>query len=126
MLKFMEGLPKSVLAVEAAGKVTHEDYKTTLIPKAESMMEKGPISMLYVIGKECTGFEIRALRDDGVFGLRHLRDFGRIAVVTDHAWLRFMVGMLKLFFHGDVRLYSLAELPSAKSWISITNAAPPR
>jgi hypothetical protein len=32
MLKFIDGLPKDVLAIEATGKVTHEDYKSTLIP----------------------------------------------------------------------------------------------
>ena len=55
MFKFIDGLPKDVLAIEATGKVTHEDYKSTLIPRAEAMMGKGPIKMLYVIGKEFTG-----------------------------------------------------------------------
>jgi SpoIIAA-like len=48
-LKFIDGLPPDVLAVEAKGKVTHEDYQHTLIPKAEAMMAKGPIKMLYVL-----------------------------------------------------------------------------
>ena len=38
MLKLIEGLPQNVLAIEAIGKVTHEDYRDTLIPKAEAMM----------------------------------------------------------------------------------------
>ncbi len=40
MLRFIEGLPPNVLAFEAVGKVTHEDYRTILIPKAEAMMAK--------------------------------------------------------------------------------------
>ena len=64
MFKFIEGLPQDVMAIEATGKVTHEDYKSILIPKAEAMMSKGPIKMLYVIGKEFTGFEAGALWDD--------------------------------------------------------------
>lgn len=118
MFKFIDGLPQDVLAIEAAGKVTHEDYKLTLIPRAEAMMGKGPIKMLYVIGKEFTGFEVGALWDDSAFGLRHWHDFSHIAVVTDYAWLRVMVGMLKPFFHGDVSLFSLTELPAAKRWIT--------
>ena len=51
------GLPPDVMAIEASGKVTHEDYRDTLIPKAEAMMAKGPIKMLYVIGEDFTGFE---------------------------------------------------------------------
>ncbi len=29
-----------------------------------------------------------------------------------------MVNMFKPFFHGDVRLFSLAALPAAKDWIT--------
>lgn len=118
MFKFIDGLPQDVLAIEAAGKVTHEDYRRTLIPRAETMMGKGPIRMLYVLGNEFIGFEVGAIWDDGAFGVRHWHDFSHIAVVTDHAWLRVMIAMLKPFFHGDVRLFALAELPTARSWIA--------
>ncbi len=52
------------------------------------------------------------------FELRHWHDFSDIAVVTDHDWLRIMVGVFKPFFRGDVRLFSLDELPTARSWIT--------
>ena len=118
MFKIIEGLPQDVLAIEASGKVTHEDYRNTLIPKAEAMIARGPIKMLYVIGKDFVGFELEALWDDGAFGLRHWHDFSHIVVVTDHAWMRAMVSMFKPFFHGNVRLFGLAELLAAKDWIA--------
>ncbi len=118
MFKIIEGLPQDVLAIEASGKVTHDDYRNTLIPKAETMIARGPIKMLYVIGKDFAGFEFEALWDDGAFGLSHWHDFSHIAVVTDHAWMRAMVSMFKPFFHGNVRLFGLAELPAAKNWIA--------
>ena len=118
MFKFIEGLPQEVLAIEAIGKVTHGDYRTTLIPRAEAMLAKGPIMMLYVIGEEFAGFELEAMWDDSVFGFRHWHDFSHIAVVTDHAWVRAMVSMFKPFFHGQVRLFGLSELPAAKDWIT--------
>ncbi len=85
MFKFIEGLPPDVMSIEASGKVTHEDYRNTLIPKAEAMMAKGPIRMLCVIGRDFTGFELEAQWDDSAFGVRHWHDFSHIAVVTDHA-----------------------------------------
>ena len=36
MFIFIEGLPSDVLAIAASGKVTHEDYRNTLIPRAEA------------------------------------------------------------------------------------------
>ncbi len=120
MLKIIEGLPQDVLAVEAAGKVTHEDYRDTLIPRAEAIAAKGPIKVLYVIGTGFTGFELGALWDDTMFGFRHWHDFSHIAVVTDHAWMRAAASMFKPFFRGEVRLFGLSELSAAKDWI--TNA----
>lgn len=123
MFRFIKGLPRDVLAIEAMGKVTHEDYRNTLIPDAEAMMAKGPIRTLYVIGKEFTGFELDALWDDSVFGFRHWHDFTDIAVVTDHQWIGAVIGMFKPFFHGDVRQFGLSELPAAKNWISDAKGA---
>ena len=120
MFTFIEGLPQNVLAIEATGKVTHEDYRDTLIPRAEAMMGKGPIRMLYVIGKEFTGFEVGAMWDDSMFGFRHWHDFSHIGVVTDLNWVRTSVHMFKPFFHCDIRLFSLSEVAAAKDWI--TNA----
>jgi hypothetical protein len=118
MLKLIEGLPQNVLAIEATGKVTHEDYRNVLIPKAEAMMAKGPIRMLYVVGKELTGFELEALWDDGKFGLKYWHDFSHIAVVTDQTWLRAAVTMFTPFFRGEVRMFRLSEMSTAKDWIA--------
>ncbi|HEY2395778.1 MAG TPA: STAS/SEC14 domain-containing protein [Rudaea sp.] len=118
MFRFIEGLPHDVLAIEAVGKVTHQDYRETLIPKAESMMAAGPIRMLYILGNEFAGFELEALWDDAAFGLRHWHDFSDIAVITDHAWVRAMVSMFKPFFHGRVRLFAVSEQAAAKEWIA--------
>ena len=76
--------------------------------------------MLYIIGKDFTGFELEALWDDSVFGLKHWHDFSRIAVVTDHALMSAMVNMFKPFFHGEVRLFRLAAFAAAKDWITGT------
>jgi hypothetical protein len=45
MFKFIEGLPPNVMEIEATGKVTHDDYQNSLVPKAEAMFAKGPIRM---------------------------------------------------------------------------------
>jgi hypothetical protein len=121
MFKPIEGLPADVLAIEASGQITHQDYRDTLIPTAEGLMAKGPIKMLYVIGPDFTGIDLEALWDDSSFGFRHWHDFGRIALVTDHVWMGGVVTMFTPFFHGEVRLFRLAQLSAAKDWIT----APP-
>jgi len=123
MFKFIKGLPQNVLGIEASGKVTHEDYRKTLIPRAEAMIAQGPIKMLYVIGKDFTGFGIEAMWDDGMFGIKHWHDFSHIAVVADQNWLRAAVVIFKPFFQGEVRLFKLSELAAAKDWIGGAKSA---
>jgi hypothetical protein len=118
MLKLISDLPADVLGVEATGKVTHEDYRKVLIPTAEAMMSKGPIRMLYVMGQDFSGYELGALWDDGAFGIKHWRDFSRVAVVGDAGWLRTAVTLFKPFFPCAVRLFRLAELSAARAWIT--------
>ncbi len=44
MFKFIEGLPSDVLAVETVGKVMQEDYRDTLVPRAEAIWLRVPLS----------------------------------------------------------------------------------
>ena len=108
------------MAIEATGKVTHEDYQNFLIPKAEAMMAKGPVKLLYVAGEGFDGYELEALWDDSAFGVKHWHDFTRVAVVADQTWLRAAVTMFKPFFPCEVRLFTLAGLAAAKAWITST------
>ncbi len=118
MFKLIEDLPPDVLGIEATGKVTHEDYENILIPKAEAMIAKGPVKLLYVAGEGFEGYELEALWDDGTFGVKHWRDFTRVAVVADQAWLRTAVTLFKPFFPGEVQLFKLGDLAAAKAWIA--------
>lgn len=122
MFKVMEGLPQDVVGIEATGKVTHADYRDTLIPIAESAMGQGRAKMLFVAGEDMTGISLEAVWDDAAFGLRHWRDVSQVAIVTDHAWLRGSATLFTPFFPGEVRVFSLSDLAAAKAWIT---AAPP-
>jgi hypothetical protein len=118
MMTILDGLPPQVLGVRVSGKVTHADYRKTLIPHAEAMIADGPISLLYVIGKDFSGYELRTLRDDGAFGIRYWRDFRRIAVVGDESWVRATLALFKPLVPCEVRLFSRLQLSAANAWVS--------
>lgn len=124
MFTFIEGLPDDVLAIEASGKITHQDYRDVLIPRAEALMAKGPAKMLYVLGHDLTGFELEALWDDTAFGVKHWRAFSRIAVVSDQPWIRACVSMFAPLFPAEIRMFGLSDMSTAKTWISGAGDAP--
>jgi hypothetical protein len=57
------------------------------------------------------------LADDAGFGLKHMHDFNQIGVVSDYVGLNGVIAMFKPFFHGEVRVFRLADLDMAKTWI---------
>jgi hypothetical protein len=74
MLTAIQNLPSDVLGFEASGTVTHKDYECVLIPDAESMMRRGPLKLIFVLGMNFSGYELAAIWDDAAFGVRHRRD----------------------------------------------------
>jgi hypothetical protein len=118
MYTFIEGLPDNVLGIDAAGKITHEDYRDRLIPKAEAMMAKGPLKTLVVMRNDIGDYSLGALWDDQLFGLRHWRDVSHIAVVTDHAWVKTAATVFQPLFPAQMKIFPLAELDAAKAWIT--------
>ena len=44
MFKFIEGLPQGVMAIEATGKVTHEDYHNKLLSLAAEEVARSIIA----------------------------------------------------------------------------------
>jgi SpoIIAA-like len=117
MFKLIEGLPPNVLAVEATGKVTHEDYRDILIPRAEALMGQGKLKMLYALDSDVSGFELEAIWDDASFGARHWSGFDAVAIVTDIGWIRAAVTMFTPLIPAKVKLFGLAEMAQAKEWI---------
>jgi len=117
--KILEGYPPDVIAVEATGHITGEDYENKLIPLVnERIKAEGKVNLLYVIGPDFKGFSGAAMWDDAKLGLLHFSDFAHIAVVTDVEWIRLGVRMFAPLMPAKVKLFDVAELDAAKAWIS--------
>jgi len=119
MIKFIEGLPDNVIAVEAVGKVEADDYRNVLDPAiAKAIETHDKLRFLYVIGEAYDGFTAGAMWQDTKVGLGDRKAWERIAVVSDH---RALIDAFKVFawmVSGEVRTYPMAELDDAKAWLS--------
>ena len=70
-----------------------------------------------VIGPEFERYSAGAVWDDAKFGAGHLKSWGRIALVSDHDWARWAVGVGKVFMPGHLRQFRLADLDDARDWV---------
>lgn len=119
MIDIIPALPDCVMGFSAKGTVTARDYRTVIIPAVDTMLSRhGRIRLLYHLGPDFAGFDGAALWQDAMIGLRHLRAWDRIAVVSDVKWIRALGRLFGFLLHGEVRVYGNAELAAARKWLS--------
>ncbi len=112
------GYPDNVVALLAEGIITHSDYEKTLIPIVENKIKvHGQIKLLYWCGEEFKGFSAGAVLDDAQFGLMHLGDFFKIAVVSDIEWVRQSVKLFAPFIPAPVQVFHNSDIENANRWI---------
>lgn len=117
--EILDGYPDNVIAFRAVGEITRENYEETLIPLAEEKIKAHKrIKLLYWIGEGFEKFSAGAMWDDARFGLTHLGDFSKIAVVSDVEWLRQSVKFFAPLIPAPVQVFHNAEIEDAKRWIS--------
>jgi hypothetical protein len=115
---FDASFPADVIAVTAHGHITRTDYERDLIPKVlERIRAEGRVKLLYEIGADFAGFSAGAAWDDAKLGVMHLADFAKIAVVTDHEWMRLGTKIFAPLVPCPVHLFHMAERAAAKEWI---------
>ncbi len=117
MLQFIPVSDGNTIAVRASGKLTHEDYQNFLPQLEQQIKEFGKVSMLFEFDN-FTGWELEAAKDDFKYGMKHLTDFERIAMVGDKGWEHWMALMAKPFLlSGKVRYFNRENLQDAWDWL---------
>lgn len=114
-----ELLPESdgrFLAIKAHGRLTDADYKAFL-PKLEAIIaEHGPLRALFDL-TEFKGWTAHAAWDDFSFGMRHRRDFERIALVGDQRWEPLAARMADALLPCEVHHFAAADRQVAWDYI---------
>ena len=117
MLQFLPVSDGNIIAIRASGKLTHEDYQQFLPLMEEQIAELDKVSILFELD-DFSGWELDAAMDDLSFGMKHLSDFERIAIVGDKAWERWMALLAKPFLSsGEVRYFNRENLQDAWDWL---------
>ena len=114
MLEFIPVSEDNLIAIRASGKLSHEDYQNFL-PQLEKEIESlGKVSVLFEL-EDFTGWDLEAAKDDFVFGIKHLNDIDRMAIVGEKIWQRWMVSMAEPF--GEIKYFDREKLQEAWEWL---------
>jgi hypothetical protein len=112
----LETVRDKILTAHASGKLRNEDYER-FVPAVDRLIEEsGPIRILFDMEDFQDG-KLRAAWEDLEFGLKHLHDVERLAMVGENAWERWMASFCQPFTKAEVRFYERSEADAARSWI---------
>jgi hypothetical protein len=117
MFQVIGEAPAGVLAFRAIGHVSTDDYATVLMPAIEAAAARGEgIRIVIELGPDFEGYSAGAGWEDLNVGAKHLSDWRRCAVVTDHRLLADAVRAVGIFMPGEYRVFPVGELETALDW----------
>jgi hypothetical protein len=123
MIEQYTEFPENVLGLRISGHVSREDYQQVVIPAVDAALQRAQKVNIYVqVDNDFSGLELGALWDDLKVGLGHLRNWERIAVVTDIAWIANALNVFGFLKPGQVEVFPLADAGKARTWIAETTA----
>ena len=105
-----------VLLLRFCGRLSHEDYKNTLLPLIESTLESQQTIDLVVDLTEFEGDDIDAFLQDMTDKLLAARHIERIAVVAEQPWMERAAQLSQSLPLITVRAFLPAEWQRARRW----------
>ncbi|MGD8416832.1 MAG: STAS/SEC14 domain-containing protein [Pseudomonadales bacterium] len=111
-----------VAIVDAAGKLTRDDY-ATLDDEIDEAMEAAAPRLLLIRLRDFQGWEPQALWKDIELDLKHRKTFERIAVVGRSTAAEWMTRLFKPFTAAEVRYFDEDQAEGAIGWLRETAPA---
>jgi stage II sporulation SpoAA-like protein len=121
MIERIEEMPAGTIGLHASGKLSKDDYLQVLEPALKEGVESGELRLVFAL-PDFDGLEAGAMMEDIETGLRTwVRDHSawkRFAFVTDVEWLVKSMRAFAWLAPGEVRIFAMADLEQAKSWVA--------
>ncbi|MBL1433347.1 MAG: STAS/SEC14 domain-containing protein [Gammaproteobacteria bacterium] len=104
------------LSIKVAGKLTHEDYKI-ITPMIDAALEgvDEPTINAFVDATQLEGWELRAAWDDLKLGLKHNKEFKKIAILGHKKWQEYLPKIASWFISGEMKHFE--DKGEAFSWL---------
>lgn len=105
-----------LIIVQVSGTLVKADYEK-FVPEFERLVrEHGKLRLLF----DMTGFhgwELSAAWEDLKFGVKHLSDIERLAMIGEKKWQQGMAVFSKPFTKAQVRYFDHNDAAEARRWI---------
>ena len=118
MLTRLNDAPFGIDRLKATGKLSKADYESVFEPLLEQARKDGRrLSMLFELGPDFEGFTAGGAWEDAKMGLRYMRLFDAVAIVSDLTWIRESVTRARFMMPCPVQVFGDQEQEKANDWL---------
>ena len=104
MFTMLDGSEGDVLGVEISGGYTREDMEAFREAYEKVMQNHAHINILCKVDEmSVTGSEFKALWEDSIYALKHLKDFRHLAIVGNSKVTKILIELDNVFFGNKSR-----------------------
>ena len=119
MLQRMNDVPENMIGYRATGQITQDDFTLGVIPVIEKTIEKqGTLNYLLVLDPSVKSNCFTTWWQEALLSLKNLRDWHRVAVVTDSEEIKDFMYLFSLVTPGEFKGFSYDHLYTAIDWVS--------
>jgi hypothetical protein len=106
------------MTLKVSGKLRHEDYEI-MVPMLESAIAgiESPEINALIDATELQGWEVRAAWDDLKLGLKHGREFKKIAILGNKDWQKYASMVGSWFISGEAKYFE--DSAEALEWLNV-------
>jgi hypothetical protein len=106
------------LVVEAAGRVTGDEYEVFAERFEQAVKEHGEVDLVINLTAGVSYGDMDAFKDDWRFGVKEYRHARRVAVVGDVRLLNAIVRLFSPFTRAEEGFFPPGEVDAAVDWAS--------
>ncbi|MGN6533747.1 MAG: STAS/SEC14 domain-containing protein [Ginsengibacter sp.] len=119
MIEIIPGLPSKVAAFNATGKVTADDYITTINPMVKKIeKEFGKINYLLVINTSLKNYTLGAWIKDALLGFKYFAKWNKLGIVSNKKSIKKFTDFFGRFLPSVTKGFMMEDEEIAKRWIA--------
>ena len=125
VIEYREDAGSNLVEIVIDGRVGKADFDDVAARLQASIARHGKLRVLEEV-RSFGGIEPAAFWADMKFGLRHLSDFSRCAVVSDKRWIETLAKGVGKLIACEIRHFPPDQIDAARTWLrEDAPAAPP-
>lgn len=119
MITLLNDLPENVVGFRATGDVTETDFKETVMPNVQKLIDKtDKLNYMLVLDTSIKNFTAAAWWQDALLGVKHLTKWNRAAIVTDVEGIRIFTDIFSVVIPGEFKGFKHEDYQEAVDWVS--------